>query len=159
EQAIGLVVRTRREVKVGGAEASLIVTEAQCPKPVDDERALLVLTEHTLVMCDDVVLLLFERVDVDVSVAEVSDEQVAGEGPEAFRRERNSPRRIEVAARDEALEQLTLGAVDVDEAVTAPGDVVMLLVVLEGIRDEEETSDLLDVERRKSARKLVVDEL
>jgi hypothetical protein len=65
-------------------------------------------------------------VGVDRAVAEVAHKEIPAEGAEARGRERQTPRRVEIAARDQVVEQLTAGVIDVEEPVAGPSDVVVL---------------------------------
>ena len=66
-----------------------------------------------------------ERVDLRQREAEVADQQVAAEAAEADRRDRETPRRCELAARDQRPDQVAAGVEDRDGARSrARGDLV-----------------------------------
>src|SRR5947209_5289327 len=89
-------------------------SEAEPPEPVDCDWAAAGTAELALERA------ACRVVGVDVAVAEVADEDVAAEGAEGRRRERDRPGRVEPAAADEPLEQVAVGREDVDEAVAGP---------------------------------------
>src|SRR5207253_542719 len=78
---------------------------------------------------------------VDPPVAEVAYEQIATEGAEVRRRERQSPRRIEGALGGDARHEVPAGVEHVDEPAPGPGDVVHSGVVLPRVRDEDRADD------------------
>src|SRR6478609_5012827 len=87
-------------------------------------------------------------VGVDLAVAEVPDEQIAGIAAERGRRCRETPGRVELAVLRSSCQQVAGEIVGVDEAAAFAGDLVMLLGVLLRVRDEDARADRLDPERR-----------
>jgi hypothetical protein len=69
-------------------------------------------------------------VGIDLAVAEVADEDVARETPERRRREREPPRRVELALLRDTCDEVAGEVVRVDEAATLPGDLVSCVSVL-----------------------------
>src|SRR5262249_23641932 len=84
---------------------------------------------------------------VDHAVAEVPDEQLAGERAERCRRDRESPGRVEHSARGDAPDQRPLGVERIYDAVARTGDVVARGPD-DGIAHVERTAEVLDVEWR-----------
>src|SRR5207302_11481241 len=62
------------------------------------------------------------------------------------------------SAAGKALEQISIGIVDIDEPVTRTGYVIVLCAVLECIGDEEIAIDILDTERGKTGREIRIGE-
>ena len=91
---------------------------------------------------------LVRIVDVDVSVAEIADEQIVAEVAEVGGRLHHAPGGVELALRHEALLQLAIGGVDVDEAEAGALDIVFGVGILLGIADVELAADIGDAERR-----------
>jgi hypothetical protein len=63
---------------------------------------------------------------VDLTIAEVADEEVTPEAAEAGRREREPPRCVELAVAREASDQVACKIVRVDEAAALAGDLVLV---------------------------------
>src|SRR4051812_35136628 len=98
EQAVALVLRPCREQHLVGATLGA-VAGLQRPEAVDADR-LSVLTEHGPGRGESA------RVErVDPAVTEVSDQQVAAERSEPRRRDRQSPRRVELPVARGPVEQ------------------------------------------------------
>ena len=79
-------------------------------------------------------------------VAEVADQQIAAEAPEAVGAiaiPHGELRKSRDCGRD-AAEQSSARAVDVDEAVPDPGHVVVTVGVLLRVRDDDLAADVLD---------------
>ena len=64
-------------------------------------------------------------VAVNQAVAEISNEQGPAETSEAVRSERQAPGRIELAARDEMIDEGTIGVEDSEITVPAPRHIVL----------------------------------
>ena len=90
-------------------------------------------------------------VGIDLAVAEVADEQVAGQAAERRGGDRQPPGRVQPRARRRARASFHWFE-DVDEAVAGPDHVVVLGRVLQGVRDVELATEKLDVERREPGR-------
>ena len=132
------------------------VAELQRPQPVDRERLAVRHAEPAAVRPRAVRAL---GVRVDLPVAEVPDEEVAGELAERpSGRHREPPRRVQQPARRDAAEQHAVGVVRVDEPQAGAVHVVLGVGVLLGVRDEERPADVLDAERREVRRDLRVGE-
>ena len=109
QQAVFLVGNT------GGEHERLFVAEGgvpelQRPKAFDLDRVAVGVHELAFFCAGRRVI------RVDHAVAEVADEQIAAEGPEARGRDHKAPRRVQFPFGDQALDQVTVGFVDVDEA-------------------------------------------
>src|SRR6516162_11952773 len=87
EQAVRLAVRASGEEQFAGLRR-VPVAEPQTPQAVDDDRLAIGLPQ--LAAAGAVVRV----VDVDLTVAEVSNEQITAELAEARRREGEHPRRV-----------------------------------------------------------------
>jgi hypothetical protein len=72
-------------------------------------------------------------VGVDVSVTEVSNQQLIGEWTETRGRESHAPRRIELAVLNEPAKRLTTKIEGVDHSMTHSCNVVVFLRILHGI--------------------------
>src|SRR5262249_13026337 len=91
-------------------------------------------------------------IGIDPAVPEVAYQESAAEGAEAEGRDRETPRRIELALRDQMVNEITLEVVDVDVARARVRHVIMLVRVLRRVRDIEMSVNVGDVERTESAR-------
>src|SRR5215213_3364816 len=152
EQAMSLVVNAGAEQQ-GGRVARDAVAEAQPPQALDLDRAAVLVPQSTPECAGHRV------VRVDAAVAEVPHQQVTAEAAEpAGRRLRQPPRGVQLATADQAAQQVTAGAVDVDEAAARAGDLVLAVGVLLGVGDIQPPTELLDVEGRIAAWELVVAE-
>src|SRR5689334_2797287 len=94
----------------------------------------------------------------DPAVTEIADQNVAAEGAEVERSPRDSPWRVEVAARGEAADQMPVRIEDINEAVARPRDVVVLIRVLQGIGHDEVAVDVPDSEWREAGRDIRIGE-
>src|SRR5207245_5520785 len=97
-------------------------------------------------------------IGVDHPVAEVAHQQIATEGAEVGRGERQSPGRVEGAPGGDTRHEVSAGVEHVDETEPGPADLVHLGSVLPRVRDEDRAVDVLDAEGRVAARNLLVDE-
>src|SRR5215469_13041520 len=89
-------------------------------------------------------------IGVDLAVAEVADEEGAGELAEASRRDGQTPGRVQGAARDQPPFQVALEVEHVDEAVPRPFLVVVPAGLLQSEGDVELAIEHLCVERREA---------
>ena len=87
---------------------------------------------------------------INGAVAEIPNQEVIGELTEADRRDRESPRRIEVATRRDSVQQLPVHAELIDIAVARSRHIILILCVLFGKRNEYIATQNLYAERRKS---------
>src|SRR2546423_9988030 len=149
-----LVVGTGGEEQRAGRPVVPSLAELERPKPVDRERLAAVVAQLASVGEVPVVL----GVGVDLAVAEVPNEQVAGEAPEGARRQRKAPRSVELAMLGDAAKEIPGGVVDVDEALALACDLVLGVSVLLAIRDEDAVADRLDAEGRIATRQRRIDE-
>ena len=146
EQAVRLVVEAGGEVHRVGVAAAAAVADLQRPQPVDLDGLAVGVVQVAQGGAGRGVE------GVDAAVAEVAHQQVAAEGPEARRRQRQAPRRVERAARDQALlpagqARRAVQVEHVDEAVALAGHVVVLVGVLLGVGDIDLAAQDLHVER------------
>src|SRR5262249_38762373 len=146
KQAIGLAVGAGCKIKRFGVGV-LAAAQGQCPQPVDNDRLAVAVSE-----CTPEIPVRIEC--IYLPIAEIADEDIAAESTKGERSPRNTPRRIQWSAAREALEQISIGVVDVDEAIARTSYVVVLFRVLEGIGDEEIAVDVLDPERGKTSREI-----
>src|SRR5215469_15760947 len=149
EQAVRLVVRAGGEEQLAGLRR-VPVAEPQTPQAVDDDRLAIGLPQ--LAAASAVVRV----VDVDLTVAEVSNEQITAELAEVRRREGEPPRRVELAAGHQAANQSAVVGEHVDEAVPLSGHVIMQRRVLLGVGHVQLAGQSLDVEGRVTGRDLRV---
>src|SRR6266700_7321351 len=117
------------------------VAEAQAPQTVDDDRAPVLLPQLAETRTG------VRVVDVDVTVAEVPDQQVAAELTESGRCQREPPWRVQRATGDQTLDQSAVVGEDIHETVTRPGHVIMQNGILLGVGDVQLAPDFLDTER------------
>src|SRR5207248_5423951 len=94
EETVALAVRPGGEEQRARRPVVPALAELERPETVDRQRLAACASELCAVLEVAVAEL---GVDVDLPVAEVADEQVAGEGAKARRREREPPRRVELA--------------------------------------------------------------
>src|SRR4051794_41451875 len=136
-----LVVRAGREVNVLAAAAAPVVARDQTPETIDDDWAAAgagQLAEETG----------GRRVGVEHvyrSIAEVADQQVAGEPGERRRRNRQSPRRVERARRADSSQEAPLQVERGHEAVAGACDVVVFGGVLQRVGHVDPAAEGLDV--------------
>src|SRR2546423_812665 len=97
-------------------------------------------------------------VSVDLSIAEVANEEIAAEAAEVRRSEGNSPRCVELTMLRDPREQRAGGVVDVYEPPTLSVDLVDRISVLFSVGDEDARSDRLYPERRVAGWQVRVDE-
>jgi len=102
EEAVGLVVRSSREEEPRTRTRSSVVSELEGPQTVDRERLVAVTTAELAPVSEVPVLLLF--VGVDLTVAEVPDEQVAAEAAEARGSHGDTPWGVQLAVLRDARE-------------------------------------------------------
>src|SRR5262249_5648573 len=119
-----------------------VAAEFQAPEAVDDDR----LARRSGELSVELPPTPRGTERVDPAISEVADEQVAGEVPKAGRRHRNAPRRVKRALGRDALQQIAVRVKDVDEAVAAAGDVIVLVGVLQGKRHDQVAADVGDAE-------------
>src|SRR5262249_52301785 len=119
--AVFLVVRPRGEEQRVGLLIHNSIAELDTPETVDDQR----LSIRRLQLSLEFSGLRIER--VDRPVAEIADENVIAELSEALRRERDSPRRVEVLLAVQARQQDAIGIENTDK--TEPGSVRLIIVV------------------------------
>src|SRR6185437_12040820 len=86
-------------------------------------------------------------IGVDHSIAEVTDQKIAGEGPEARRRDREAPWRVQGSSGDQALLQRAIEIEYIDKSVSSPGFVVVFGGVLLRVSHVELAVDDLVIER------------
>src|SRR5262249_2716616 len=147
EQRVRGAGRGGGEVQRGGVPRRGAVAELQRPQAGDGDGAAVGAFE----LAGEGVVVP-GVVGVDVAVAEVADEQVAGERAEAGRGQGDAPGRVEHPARGHALEQAAAGVEDVDEALAHAGDGAAVAGgVLLGVGDVEPAVQVLDVEGGVSA--------
>src|SRR5262249_3651047 len=146
KEPVGLVLGPGGIVERLGIAGRRAVAEREAPDILNHERMARAFAQSTELLAAGWVE------GVDAAVAEVADQQVAAEGSKARRREHHAPRRVEVAARDEAAVEVTVGLEDVDKAVARAGLVIVGVGVLLGVADVELAVDGSDPERRVALR-------
>src|SRR6266704_4640421 len=135
----------REEERVRRPGVRAAGTEDDSPKPVDHEGPVV----RSAQLVEE---FAGHRVDhIDAAVPEVADQQVTREAPEGGGSDRDSPRRVEPAARGGSPDQVAVRVEDVDESVGRTGDVVMQRCILLGVSHVELTAEVRDAEWRKPA--------
>src|SRR5262249_44045506 len=114
EQAVRLAVGARGEEQFVGLRR-VPLAGPQTPPAVDDDGLAIGLPQLAAAGA------VIRVVDVDVTVAEVSNEQITAELAEVRRREGEPPRRVELAAGHQAVNQSAVVSEYVDEAVPLSG--------------------------------------
>src|SRR5438105_8327613 len=149
----------------GGEEESVFrnvarsaVAELQRPQAVDPERRPRGGVELAALLRLALALRAREVEGVDRAVAEVADEQVAAERPEACRGQRETPRRVQAPARGDPPEQRARGVVRIDEAMASAGHVIVRGGVLQRVRHIDRPPDALDAKWRVPGGKARVSE-
>src|SRR5580765_7419224 len=112
-----LVARPRGEKQRVDRLTGKSVAERDAPEPVDLQRLVLCIAQSAKRRAG------LEVIGVDAAITEVADEQAAAETAEAGRCQCHAPRRVELAARSNAMQQLAVRIVDVHIAQTAAVDV------------------------------------
>src|SRR5439155_13408632 len=117
------------------------------PKAVDDDR----LTVRIPEVCQEGAVA--GLIGVDAAVAEVAHQQSPGQAAKTGWGDRQAPRRIKAAARNQSFlaavqSRAAVQVEDIDESVTPAGHVVVLVRVLQGERDIELAPEHLHVEGR-----------
>src|SRR5690349_10601651 len=97
-------------------------------------------------------------IGMDAAVAEIADQEIAGETAEPVRGDGESPGRVERTMRRDALDQVAVEVELVDEAMAEAPHVVRALRVADREGDEEMTVERLHVERRVSVRHVRIGE-
>ena len=128
------------------------VARRQRPEIADGDR----LAVDAVQLADELVVV--QIVGVDCAVAEIADQQVAGELAEILRRDRQSPRRVERPVGGDTGDQFAAERELVDVTVARAGHVVVLELVLLGVGHEQMAVQHLRVERRVAGRQVAVGE-
>src|SRR6202022_2586879 len=148
EEAVLLLADTGREVKrVGGRERSAAraaVAEADPPQTIDLDRGAGLVPKGSDEAPGP------GAVGVDVSVAEVANQQRPAEGPEVFGCDREPPRRVQLSVPDEPPQGVAVLVEDVDEAEAGAGLVIMLVRLLHRVGHVQPATQRLDVEGRET---------
>src|SRR5437868_2034571 len=150
-----LVVGSGGEIQRRRRPGLVAVPESDAPEAVDHDRAAARVSQLTG-RCEVSGGVLLEG--MDVTVAEVPDEQVARELAESGRCPRQPPRRVEVACACDATEQMTALVIRVDVAEARSINLVHAVWALLGIRDEDRPAEVLDPERCESGGQARIDE-
>jgi hypothetical protein len=139
EESICLLVRTCREVQRVRARIAA-ATECQSPQTVDSQW----IAELILQLIDERAVIVE---DIDSTIAEVANENLAAEAAERKRCARDTPWRVERPSACKATQQVAVGIEYVDESTTAACIVVVLLFVLLCVGDEKVAIDVRDTKR------------
>src|SRR5947207_7990782 len=138
EEPVRLVVRACGEEQRVRVAVRAGVPELERPQAVDHELSACGGVPQRAAMLEAGGSLL---VGVDLSVAEVADEQVAGKAIERSGGHCEPPRSVELTVLRDARKQVAVEVVGVDEASTLAGDLVRRLGVLLRVRDEDTRTD------------------
>src|SRR4029077_289395 len=82
---------------------------------------------------------------IDFSIAEIAD-------PKLIFHDGQSPRRVQIAMRNQTAEQITVGIKYIDKTVTRSGHVIAFIAALFRVGDENFSLEISDAEGRKSLR-------
>ncbi len=116
--------------------------EHQSPQTINDNRVAFLVAELT----QEGAGIGIER--VDVSIAEISHQQVMAELAKGTTCESQAPRRVQLTVCYQSLDEMAIGIENIDEPMTSTRDVTILLCILFGIRDVEFATEILNVKRR-----------
>ncbi len=111
EQTVRFVVQSSGDVERVRAGTLAVVAERESPQTVVEER--LSIRSH---QCPHHDAVLIES--VDGAVAEVADQEIAAERAPPGGRLRDAPRRVQIAARGEAADEIAVEGKDADEPFT-----------------------------------------
>ena len=125
EQPIGLVIRTGCKIERVGIRVSA-AAQGQCPQPVDGDRLSLTVPESSAKVAIGVECIY-------LPITKITHEDVAAEAAKSEGRARDTPWRIKRSAARKALQQIAIGVIDVDEAVSWASHIIVLCRVLERI--------------------------
>src|SRR5207248_4601532 len=95
---------------------------------------------------------------IDVSIAEISDQQVMTEHAKGTTCESQAPWRVQLSLCYQSLDEMAIGIEDIDEPMAQTRDITILLCILFGIRDIELAADGIDAKRRVSFGEVWIDE-
>ncbi len=87
---------------------------------------------------------------IDVSIAEISDQQVMTEYAKGTTCKSQAPWRVQLPLCYQPLDEMAIGIEDIDEPTAQTRDITILLCILFGIRDIELAADSIDAKRRVS---------
>jgi hypothetical protein len=139
EESMYFVAGTRAEIDFPGAAALSTVADRESPQSIDHDGGVGDVLKGTVGG---------ERGEVegiDLAIAEVADQQIAGDGSEARGRNRQTPWRIQWTLSGNSSEETSIGVEGVDKAVARSRDIVMFRGVLQGIRYIELAGQVLNV--------------
>lgn len=147
EQAVHLVHQVGCEVNGIGITAGAVIPSDKSPEIADYNRIAGTVGQRT----QQEIGVRVE--DIDFPVAEISDQEIVGQGAKTRGRYVEPPRRIKNPAGRDALDEISIRVELVDEPITGLGNVVVLCGVLRRIADEQVAIAItVDVERRPAHR-------
>ena len=129
EETVTLILNACGEEELVGVSCHKAIAEAQSPKAVNGDGMAFTTAKLTV---ERVALELESR---DVTVAEITHEQVAGELSKVMWSQRQAPGRVERAARGKPLKEATVEVKDINKAAPWTLDVVVSLGVLQSKGD------------------------
>src|SRR5262249_21711779 len=152
EDAVRLTVGARGEVDLVGVASGFSVADEQCPQAVDQDRLSLGI-DHFADECTSCGIKC-----VDLTVAEIPDQNVAGKLTEACRGAHQAPRSIELPARGEPRQQMTAEVTSIQEAAAYAGYGFMHGLVLSCVGNEQHAIAEHDIERGITMRQVGIGE-
>lgn len=152
EEAVCFTIYTGSEEEFVGWARDCIITELQGPQAIDRDGISILVSELT----EKRTRIWIER--IDVTIAEVTDQQVIAELAKVSRCQGQTPGRVEATACNEATNQIPTGVEDIDKPITRTRYIVVLGSIPLRKRDVEVASDVLDAERCKTLRKTLIGE-
>src|SRR5439155_6278190 len=156
QESVRFVVRTGCEEE--GVDRTVVrcsVAELERPKAIDGDRLPTRVAQLTA-MLESSVRGLLEG--VDLSVAEVSHQEIAAEPPEVRRSEREPPGCVQLTMLRDPGEERAGGVVGVDESLPLSVQLIDGVRVLFRVGHEDTRADRLDPERGVAGRQARIDE-
>ena len=152
EEAVCFPIDTGSEEEFVGWARGCIIAELQGPQAID-------LYWSTCAFLKRAKGSAGSRIeDIDVPIAEITDQQIIAELAKVSRRQGQAPGGVEATTCNETTNQIPIGVEDIDKAMTGTRYIVMLLSILLRKCDVELASDVLDAEGCITLRKKVIGE-
>src|SRR6266702_8112042 len=152
EETMCFTINTSSEEECIGGTCGCSITELQGPQAIDHDGIAFLVSELTA-KCTSIWI---ER--IDVTIAEVTDQQVITELAEIIGSHGQAPGRVEFTTRNEATNQMPIVVKDIDKAMAGTRYIVVLGCIPLRKCDVEVSSDVLNTERRITLRKTVIGE-
>src|SRR5438034_11661550 len=126
------------------------MAELQCPKPVDLDRpaARRMHQSNSFEFTSRSERIWIKR--MNAAVSEIAHEKIATKPAKALGCECQSPRRIEFTRGGDALNEVALQVIGVDETIPRSRNVVFRVLILKGVGNVESAVSVLNSERGKA---------